>query len=64
MRPFVSRSLTPTVINELISVIPREKYLIAPLWFEDAQVEVWMALILRLATAVEDILVAGGASVA
>ena len=37
MRPFVSRSLTPTLINELISVIPREKCLIAPLWFEDAQ---------------------------
>ena len=35
--PFVSRSLTPTLINELISVIPREKCLIAPLWFEDAQ---------------------------
>ena len=37
MRPFVSRSLTPTLINELISVIPREKCLIAPLWFEDVQ---------------------------
>jgi len=25
------------LVNELISVIPREKCLIAPLWFEDAQ---------------------------
>ena len=37
LRLFVSRSLTPTLINELISVIPREKCLIAPLWFEDVQ---------------------------
>jgi hypothetical protein len=39
MRPFADRSLTPILINELISVIPREKFLTAPIWLEDTQLE-------------------------